>query len=158
MSPPSLSGTSADAAQALLSTFAPDPHPPIDVERLATLLGFQVVEIQSAGDELSGLVSPRHKIIGVNANHHPRRQRFTLAHELGHIILNHPPEGRCSAREIALFNREADAFASELLVPTQLLRQLAGTRTYSPSVLSRLFDVSEEAMILRLKIFVGRRS
>ncbi len=158
MSPPSLSGTSADAAQALLSTFAPDPHPPIDVERLATLLGFQIVEIQSAGDELSGLVSPRHKIIGVNANHHPRRQRFTLAHELGHIILNHPPEGRCSAREIALFNREADAFASELLVPTQLLRQLAGTRTYSPSVLSRLFDVSEEAMILRLKIFVGRRS
>lgn len=158
MSPPSLSGTSADAAQALLSTFAPDPHPPIDVERLATLLGFQIVEIQSAGDELSGLVSPRHKIIGVNANHHPRRQRFTLAHELGHIILNHPPEGRCSAREIALFNREADAFASELLVPTQLLRQLAGTRTYSPSVLSRLFDVSDEAMILRLKIFVGRRS
>ncbi|MBX2989895.1 MAG: ImmA/IrrE family metallo-endopeptidase [Bacteroidetes bacterium] len=154
MPSPSSTRKSAAAAQALLSRLARDLHPPIDVERLASMLGFQIVTIQSVRDELSGLVSPKHKIIGVNANHHHRRQRFTLAHELGHIILNHPPESRCSLHEIAELNREADAFASELLVPTQLLKPLLASRTYSPSTLSRLFDVSEEAMILRLKTLV----
>jgi len=28
------------------------------------------------------------EIIGINSNHHPNRQRYTLAHELAHICLH----------------------------------------------------------------------
>lgn len=42
----------------------------------------------------------------------PRRS-FTLAHEVGHILLEHPSDG-------ALQEREANAFAAELLMPRAL--------------------------------------
>ncbi len=141
------------AAQGSLHKHAPKPlAAPIDIERIATAFGFSVVRILSAGDELSGLVSPRHKLIGVNGNHHPHRQRFTVAHELGHILLNHPPESRCTTKEIAEYNREADVCASELLIPTQLLApHLLESRTTATGTLSKLFGVSEEAMSVKIK-------
>src|SRR6516225_5201897 len=41
-------------------------------------------------DELSGMIFIRDNvpIIGINATHHPHRQRFTLAHEIGHLVLH----------------------------------------------------------------------
>ncbi len=148
------------AAQGTLHKHAPKPLlAPIDIERIAAAFGFAVVRIHSAGDELSGLVSPKHKLIGVNGNHHTHRQRFTVAHEIGHILLSHPPESRCTAKEIAEYNREADICASELLIPTQLLApHLLETRTTSACTLSKLFCVSEEAMALKIKRIENYRS
>lgn len=140
------------AARDLLHRSLHPQYPPVDVEQIARSLGFQIVRIQSVGDELSGLVTLKHKLVGVNGNHHRRRQRFTIAHELGHIALGHPPESRCSIREIACFNREADTFASELLIPTYFLLRYTKSRPYSLLSLARLFDVSEEAMRLRLNL------
>jgi Zn-dependent peptidase ImmA (M78 family) len=123
---------------------------PVDVMALARRLGFQVVQMQAISRELSGLVSPKHRLIGINGTHHPHRQRFTVAHELGHISLHHPPERRCTAQEIDQFNREADTFASEILIPTQLL--LSHLRAFrSVHTLAKLFDVSEEAMRLKIE-------
>lgn len=60
--------------------------------------------------------------IGVNADHQPPRQRFTLAHELGHLWLGHQPrvdfvvnltEGRSSDTQEV----EANYFAAEFLCP-----------------------------------------
>jgi Zn-dependent peptidase ImmA (M78 family) len=127
----------------------PPPAPPVDIERIAVALGFQVVRLFSPSGEFSGIVSPRQRLIGVNGNHHIHRQRFTIAHELAHIVLNHPPESRCSTRETAGFNREADVCASELLIPTELLMpHLAG----SVCRLSRLFNVSEDAMTRKVQM------
>ncbi len=120
---------------------------PIDIEHLAVNLGFQIVQLHSPADEFSGLVSPRHKLIGVNANHHLHRQRFTIAHELSHFILRHAPEGECTSREVAAQDAEADACASELLMPSQLLEPyLTGGVRVTVRSLARLFNVSEEAM------------
>ncbi len=141
------------AAQAALAKHAREPlTAPVDIECVAARFGFQVVRIHSASDAFSGLVSPKHKLIGVNGNHHSHRQRFTVAHELGHIVLSHPPESRCTTEEIAEYNREADVCASELLIPTQLLApHLFESRTTATSTLSKLFDVSEEAMSLKIQ-------
>lgn len=137
------------AAQITLLKYSREPFAaPVDIEYVASQLGFQVLRIHSAADEFSGLVSPKHRLIGVNGNHHRHRQRFTLGHELAHIILKHPPESRCAPKEIAKYNREADVFASELLIPTQLLTGYL-SRTTATSMLSKLFDVSEEAMALK---------
>lgn len=140
-----------EAAHTLLQTHASDPRRlPVNLDELAKGLGFQVVHLYSVADEFSGLVSPKHRLIGVNGNHHRHRQRFTLAHELGHIVLEHPPESTCSSLQIVECNREADLFASELLMPDYFVTELL-PRTQSPAILARLFDVSEEAMVRKLR-------
>jgi Zn-dependent peptidase ImmA (M78 family) len=123
--------------------------PPIPVIDLAAWLGFQVVYLSLVEDEFSALVSTREKLIGINSRHHRRRQRFSICHELAHILLNHPSEARCSRKEIDLYNTEADECAAEILMPSNLLKQWL-QQTQSISELARTFDVSEEAMTRKL--------
>lgn len=57
------------------------------------------------------------------------RIRWTLAHELGHIILDHFAEfeqsrligGTLTDQELSILDKEADAFASEFLAPNIIL-------------------------------------
>ena len=113
-------------------------------------MGFQVVFISQVPHDFSALVSLNDKLIGINARHHHHRHRFSTGHELGHILLKHPPESRCSAKEVALFNAEADLCASELLIPKKLLDEHV-RRTQDPVELARTFDVSLEAMSRRIE-------
>lgn len=46
-----------------------------------------------------------------------RRKSFTLAHEVGHVMLNHESDG-------AVQESEANCFAAELLLPRILVREL----------------------------------
>lgn len=65
--------------------------------------------------------------------HHPRT-RFSAAHELGHYFLDHhracllqgakPHPSRSEFRSDVMMEREADAFASTLLMPERLMREL----------------------------------
>lgn len=121
---------------------------PVPIDAIARWLGFQVVLLFTVGDEFSGLVSPRQKLIGINGHHHRHRRRFSLAHEIAHILMKHPPESHCTTREIATYNAEADLCASELLIPEALLSPLLAT-TRNIIALSKTFDVSEEAMARR---------
>ena len=125
-------------------------HPPVPAEELAAWLGFQIIPLFTPSDEFSGLVSAREKLIGINGRHHRHRQRFSLCHELGHILLMHPPEARCNARQIAYYNTEADECAAELLMPGSLLGRWINT-TRNVGELARIFDVSKEAMALKVK-------
>ncbi len=122
---------------------------PIPVNKLAVLLGFQVVPLHSIDDACSAIVSIKEKLIGINAKHHRHRQRFSLGHEIAHILLKHRPESRCTAKEIALYNREADMCAAEMLMPKGLVKQRLD-ETKNPAQLAKEFDVSEEAMKMKL--------
>ena len=119
--------------------------PPVPVEKLAKALGVRV-EYNPFDDELSGMAFLRDgkPVIGVNANHHPNRQRFTIAHELGHILLHRPrldaavlidknknfiPRDAISAEGTDPVEVEANAFASELLMPVKLVRQVLSEST-----------------------------
>lgn len=68
------------------------------------------------------------------------RQRFTLAHELGHIILKHRMEQTWE-------DQEADYFASQLLAPRPVfqLMQDSGMNVSDPSVISSIFCLSKAA-------------
>ncbi|MBM4161834.1 MAG: ImmA/IrrE family metallo-endopeptidase [Ignavibacteria bacterium] len=123
--------------------------PPIPVVDLASWLGFQVVYLSLVEDDFSALVSTREKLIGINSRHHRRRQRFSICHELAHILLHHPPESRCSVREIEVYNAEADECAAEILMPTRLIKRWL-EQTQNPFELARVFDVSEQAMTRKL--------
>jgi Zn-dependent peptidase ImmA (M78 family) len=142
---------------------------PVPVEKIARRLGVQVRYAPFDGD-ISGMAHIREgvQILGVNNLHHPHRQRFTLAHELGHLIL-HPAElhrqvhldkgslyrDSLSARGTDAFERSANAFASELLIPQRLLDQFVDPRMDledddGVAKLARKFRVSVAAMHFRL--------
>lgn len=125
--------------------------PPIPVERVAEWLGYQTVMLNFVPAEFSAMVSTKEKLIGVNARHHRHRQRFSICHELAHILLKHPPESRCTRKQIAQFNVEADECASELLIPSDMLAHYLRDGR-SRSVLIRIFVVSEEALIRKLEV------
>lgn len=65
----------------------------------------------------------------------PARRRFTLAHEIGHIVLGHEADG---PRE----ETEADCFAASLLVPAALAWEL-WRQSRDISVLCGVFGVSK---------------
>lgn len=113
------------------------PH--VVVERLAKSLSLEIVK-QDADDSISGMLINEGKgkggIIGVNRAHHRNRQRFTIAHEIGHFLLEHYQgihfDGANTGLQINfrddrsttgedLFEREANLFAAELLMPRKLL-------------------------------------
>lgn len=92
--------------------------------------------------------------IGYNPDRAVVRQRFTLAHELGHFLLGHNglnasyETGRnWNSRE----EQEAKCFAGELLVPYELLKDDIKNKITNVKVLAGRYWVSEEAMWYRLK-------
>jgi hypothetical protein len=113
------------------------PGPPFRLESVADELGLEV-EIGSF-DHDGLLVGTRIKIpAGVSEN----VIRFALAHEIGHFVLRHQG-GR------AKLEPEANAFASELLMPRELLTA-AVSRTPSVRSLYAEFGVSRQAMVYAL--------
>lgn len=95
----------------------------------------------------------------MNKADRPQRQRFTVAHELGHWILHrkafeqnpdaYPVLPRFQAVERSnAFEQEANAFASEILVPKYLLEPVFKAPV---SMLADIFDVSKTMMEIRLQ-------
>ena len=98
------------------------------------------------------------------------RQRFTIAHELGHFILHRSQRLNFScdkesvhsgADTIRDIEREADDFASNLLMPGDLLRDWSSGRQIDLHVLSAIaqrFEVSFEALCIRFIKFTQQRA
>ena len=110
-------------------------------------------------------------IIGVNALHHPNRQRFTLAHEVGHLVLHrteitrqiHVDKGfpmlmrnAISATGVEEMEVEANFFAAELLMPEAFLAHSLQGQSFdiddegTVSALAKEYKVSTAAMRFRL--------
>jgi Zn-dependent peptidase ImmA (M78 family) len=139
---------------------------PVDVESVAQHLGAQLVH-DDLEDDVSGFLLREHGVstIAINKQHHPNRQRFTLAHECGHLFL-HAQEGDRLWVDKTLFFRDgsgsgdhfseiqANQFAAGLLMPEELLKASLGeTGPVSDVDVVRLalrFQVSEQAMTVRL--------
>jgi Zn-dependent peptidase ImmA (M78 family) len=97
-------------------------------------------------------------MIAVNSSHPVTRQRFTAAHELGHCLC-HLERGEvrgffsCTGDLLvseSLFERQANAFASELLMPRVLVKRIIRAGCHRISSLADAFKVSKEAMHWRL--------
>lgn len=146
--------------------------PPVPVEKIAALLGAQIVR-SGFEQEVSGLLVRRGKsaIIGVNNRQADVRQRFTIAHEIGHLVM-HNLDGEedvhvdkafrvqfrspasSTAEDVAEI--EANAFAASLLMPEEFLREDAKHVTIDfedaemVADLAQRYDVSGQAMTFRL--------
>ncbi|RZA15660.1 MAG: ImmA/IrrE family metallo-endopeptidase [Proteobacteria bacterium] len=83
------------------------------------------------------------------------RNRFTIAHELGHVVLGHVTDERSPKRDTTFTNddpdeRFANAFAAALLMPEKFVRKLYRSAR-GIQELADAFGVSTAAMNFRLK-------
>ncbi len=132
---------------------------PVDIEgiirRLSIVIQKKPLARGSSGYALLELDGSRSII--VNSEDSYVRQRFTLAHELGHHALMHiKPGGSCDRDERASYGMdyyeiEANNFAAEILMPEEKLRADVGQSYTDIHKLADKYEVSYDAMYYRLK-------
>ncbi len=141
---------------------------PVDVVGMAGALGV-VCHSAYLEDEISGMLERVSKGVyrcTYNASHPNTRQRFTVAHEIGHYMLHRKligegvddnrayrstDDGKYHNTEIGPKEEtEANRFAASVLMPTKLVKQKVLEK---PSItnheLASIFNVSEQAMGIR---------
>lgn len=149
---------------------------PVPVDRIAHSLGLDIEPAQ-LGDDVSGLLVVKEGVgtIGVNQSHPPVRQRFTVAHEIGHYMLHRHASGLFIDKAYNAVYRDSKAskgehraeiqanqFAAALLMPQDLIVQEVQSQDFDladeealPGLAQR-FQVSQQALSFRLsnlKIF-----
>lgn len=146
---------------------------PVPVERIARQLGAELRK-SPLDDEISGMIYIKDgvPIIGVNALHHPNRQQFTIAHELGHLELHRGMlteavhvdkqirvlmRNQASSTGTEIMEIQANAFAAELLMPSRIFEELIGEAAFDIDdeeplkALAKQFKVSKQAIEYRIR-------
>ena len=137
--------------------------PPVKVHEMAATLGLNIQEgrFESPYDrDIQGYLDWAKKTIVLNADDGYTRKRFTIAHELGHVMLHqkeleaNPDLGIMYRQALGMSDpdpkeREANHFAACLLMPASMVlrfKDVPSTRT-----IAGMFIVSEQAMKFRLE-------
>ncbi|GIW03113.1 UvrD-helicase domain-containing protein [Roseiflexus sp.] len=149
------------------------PAHPLPLDDLAeTLWGLTVVPTTTLAAGIQGKVEPELQVIRVRRDLPPTRQRFVVAHEIGHVALEGLTAGPFrdtddtlderavgeGADETAVrtYNtrerreREANLFALELLAPAEDIWQAVQQPDWSIETLAAHFAVSSDALCAQL--------
>lgn len=146
--------------------------PPVPIDAIAESLGATVRYSPFRG-ELAGMLirdkESKRTVIGVNSLNHVNRQRFTIAHECGHLLL-HKGKPAYIDRSFRINRRdgvssqatdadeiEANRFAAELLMPYNMI--LDDLLEYQPDIededelrgLADKYAVSLQAFTFRIR-------
>lgn len=137
----------------------------IDVEGLAALRGAIVRREKLTGCEgrlvkrgSLGIISIRDDIAEIG------RERFTIAHELGHFELNHSSAELmiCSDKDVQIWNRtprtaeaSANMFAAELLMPEMMFKPLCQNEEPSLDLIENLADEFRTSLQATALRYVG---
>jgi Zn-dependent peptidase ImmA (M78 family) len=141
---------------------------PVNVEALARQFGLRVKRLPMA-ESIAGVLSRETDgwTLTVNAEHTDSRQRFTIAHEIGHFVLHRDRLGDGTndstdyavTSDAAHYNdaigpgaeRDANQFATAVLMPEARILDVCETfRCNDPEPIARLFRVSPHAMRTRM--------
>lgn len=156
------------------------PNLPVPVERIAAR--FAVVTRMTLPDDISGMLVPlptpaesKKWVIVVNKSDAPVRQRFTIAHELGHLLMHKYSSPHADGRIQVRFRNEdsttgsvreeieANQFAAELLMPDRHVQLVAARLRFdmadpsadkealrSLTTIAKRFGVSVQALSFRI--------
>lgn len=140
---------------------------PVDPEKAARELGALVVH-QPVDSELSGMLLRREDqvVIGLNPSVDKPRQRFALAHLVGHLHLHRRRElildtvaryshGNLPSMPTDREEVEANRFAAALLAPENIVRRMAAEADFRTAaqlvdLLAPRFGLTKTAMAYRL--------
>ena len=137
---------------------------PVDVIALAQRMNITVYKATFEANGISGAIAKRTEKSGriwVNRLEALTRQRFTIAHEIGHWVLHMVAgdalsdpqkliEWRLDVDEMSIREVEANRFAAALLMPAPLVRSALEQLGSDVERLAQRFDVSTVAMTRRL--------
>ncbi|MEU9002523.1 XRE family transcriptional regulator [Streptomyces sp. NPDC048551] len=129
-------------------------------ELIETVFGADVA-VEPLGDGFDGLAAMGQgaKLILLSTTSNPARQRFTLAHELGHLLADDDQDVHLDrdifdrAQKNDPSEQRANAFASAFLLPEQSLREAVGAARLTRESFGTLccdFMVSPETLAYRL--------
>jgi Zn-dependent peptidase ImmA (M78 family) len=147
----------------------------VPVNDIAEKEGASIV-VKHFNNEISGLLlrNGTEAIIAVEKDQPPARKRFTVAHELGHLMLHQGKELRVdtkfrvnlrspeSSTAEDVEEIESNAFAAALLMPEAFLKKdvlglvLDIDDAELISALAKRYEVSAQAMTLRLVNLLSR--
>ncbi|QDH14093.1 ImmA/IrrE family metallo-endopeptidase [Formicincola oecophyllae] len=134
---------------------------PIDPVTIARRAGVEV-EPENFKDGVCGWYIPAsgtsRPVIQYHWSGHENRQRFTIAHELGHHFLQHGERPRDTSRQLqesGIFNADpvevaANYFAADLIMPSFYVKTLYRMGMRSVDELAKKFRVSVQAMDIRV--------
>lgn len=154
------------AVQLRLETIGKDGPtvPPINVDDIAKRLGIKVERTKELEDNIDGFILKKKDdaipTIYANKNKSDVRQRFTIAHELGHYWKNHVIDksseygyvdfrNELSSKGTNDTERWANSFAAELLMPEKFL-YLVWASNWSIDKIKSTLKVSDAALGNRL--------
>ena len=106
-------------------------------------------------DETSGMLvtfkdeDKESSAIAFNENHPWCRRRFTIAHEIGHLLMGHTCSNKDVYGEDNFNENESNTFASELLMPKGLLKKDFNEIKKVPE-LAKFYRVSQQALCIKL--------
>ncbi len=130
--------------------------PVVDVAKIAKGEGIDIKEINmpEGYSGVAGFYDKSNKVIYIEKNDPPQRKLFSIAHELGHVFLNHQhttvlfritrEDGKYQAEESA-----ANSFAAHLLMPRFMLEEYMQKYNLSKAdykVLASIFGVPISSM------------
>jgi len=135
--------------------------PPFGARDYAELMGIKQIVQEDIG-EASGMLLKYHSgsVIQVNSKDNSARQNFSIAHELGHLIVSEVIDNGVS-NEIEYrspsgkngIERLCNMAATEMLMPEEIFLDCLnnlGISINSVSILSNIFKVSLESTIIRI--------
>ncbi len=141
---------------------------PVPMAQVAAHLGIKI-KLADLGEDCSGVLvrNGDRAVIGVNREHHPNRQRFSIAHEIGHFVLHKGDTYIDKGYHVHFRDLEsgsgtkheemaANAFAAALLMPAEWVREAFYQQPFDLTeddvleMLAEKFKVSTLAMTYRL--------
>ncbi len=144
---------------------------PVPIEKIAGSTGASI-RYKPLDHDCSGMIQridDKTAVIGINSSHSDVRKRFSIAHEIGHLVLHddknlHVDEelrsnvqfrNEYSSLGVDDQEIEANQFAAEILMPEEmLLKDVGKSKGKSPEVaiedLAKLYNVSIQSMTIRL--------
>lgn len=126
--------------------------PPIDVYKIAAGLGIEVIELTLPNWFFGVLMNVNSDFyIAVNKGMSQQSKRFTIAHELAHFQLHGQQLAYMKNSKRDYYHREADVFAAELCMPSNMVKQEALKWCNDYKYLAQLFQVSQIAMVRKMQ-------
>jgi Zn-dependent peptidase ImmA (M78 family) len=129
-------------------------HAPVYIHSIYSHLNIDLIKADAKYvnlNKISAFIDLESKMAFYNPDHSIVRQRFSTAHELGHLMLKHSVGveifnlNSTDVREV-----EANMFAAELLIPYKWIKEDLRDQRNTIKILAQKYIVSEEAMGWRL--------
>lgn len=136
------------------------PAEPVNAKSLLRQLGITAI-YRPLSEKSFGISckSNDRRFILINSNSARGRQHFTIAHELFHLYFDENPKPHMCGGQVCVEEKNADLFASVLLMPRDGLNTLLSNEdiiTHKVSLatvlrMEQLFQVSRLSLLIRLK-------